>query len=52
MQTLNQSLSDLYLRKLITYDDAISKSQEPDELKRIIADPATVRLMRERAVRR
>ena len=36
MQTLNQSLADLYLRKLITYDDAMSKSQEQDELKQII----------------
>lgn len=52
MQTLNQSLGDLYLRKLITYDDAISKSQEPDELKRMISDPVTVQSMRERVVRR
>ena len=36
MQTLNQSLSDLYLKKLITYEDALNKSQDPDELKRII----------------
>ena len=36
MQTLNQSLSDLYLKKLITYEDAMNKSQDPDELKRII----------------
>jgi len=38
MQTLNQSLTDLYLKKLITYEDAISKSQEPEELKRMIYD--------------
>ncbi|GBD39273.1 Twitching mobility protein [bacterium HR37] len=37
MQTLNQSLADLYLKKLITYEDAISKSQEPEELKRMLA---------------
>lgn len=36
MQTLNQSLSDLYLNKKITYEDAINKSQDVDELKRII----------------
>ena len=36
MQTLNQSLSNLYLNKQITYEDAISKSQDEDELKRII----------------
>jgi twitching motility protein PilT len=52
MQTLNQSLSDLYLRKLITLEEAVGKSQEPDELKRIIADPESVQLMRERAGRR
>ena len=37
MQTLNQSLADLYLKKIITYDDAIQKSQEPGELKRILS---------------
>lgn len=51
MQTLNQSLSDLYLRKQITLEDAIGKSQEPEELKRIISDPESVQLMRQRAVR-
>ena len=39
MQTLNQSLADLYLRKQITYEDALNKSQDPDELKRIITAP-------------
>lgn len=39
MQTLNQSLADLYLKKQITYEDAIGKSQEIDELKRLISDP-------------
>jgi len=38
MQTLNQSLTDLYLRKLISYDDAIGKSQEPEEIKRLITE--------------
>ena len=36
MQTLNQSLSNLYLNKLITYEDAMSKSQDENELRRII----------------
>ncbi len=36
MQTLNQSLSDLYLRKLISYEDAMGKSQEKEELKKLI----------------
>ncbi|MGQ0793860.1 MAG: type IV pilus twitching motility protein PilT [Deltaproteobacteria bacterium] len=39
MQTLNQSLADLYLKRLISYEEAITKSQEVDELKRIIAAP-------------
>lgn len=52
MQTLNQSLSDLYLRKLITHEDAMNKSQEPEELRRIISDPSSVQMMRDRAVRR
>lgn len=38
MKTLNQSLVDLYLRNLITYEDAMAKTQEPDELKRILAE--------------
>jgi twitching motility protein PilT len=38
MQTLNQSLTDLYLRKLITFEDALAKTQEADELKRMITD--------------
>jgi twitching motility protein PilT len=38
MQTLNQSLVDLYLKNLITYEDAMAKTQEPDELKRILAE--------------
>ena len=41
MQTLNQSLADLYMKKHITYDDALTQSQEPEEIQRIIGDPAT-----------
>ena len=37
MQTLNQSLADLHLRKLITYDDAILRSQDSEELKRLLS---------------
>ncbi len=36
MQTLNQSLADLYLKKIITYEDAMIKSQDTDELKRVV----------------
>lgn len=43
MQTLNQSLANLYLGKKITYEDAIAKSQEVDELKRIIGDPSSMK---------
>jgi len=50
MQTLNQCLADLYLKKLITYEDAIAKSQEPEELKRLISVPNSTRV--ERVVRR
>ena len=38
MQTLNQSLADLYLKKHITLDEALLKSQEVEELKRMISD--------------
>ncbi|MBI3610949.1 MAG: type IV pilus twitching motility protein PilT [Nitrospirae bacterium] len=32
MQTMNQSLFDLYQRRLITYDDAINRSSQAEEL--------------------
>jgi len=32
MQTMNQSLYDLYARRLINYDDALARSSVPDEL--------------------
>jgi twitching motility protein PilT len=32
MQTLNQSLYDLYVKKLIGYEDCIGRSSIPDEL--------------------
>jgi twitching motility protein PilT len=39
MQTLNQSLADLYQRRLITLEDAQARSSDPDELANIIASP-------------
>jgi twitching motility protein PilT len=36
MQTMNQALTDLYLRKVISLDDAIGHSSEVDELKTMI----------------
>lgn len=32
MQTMNQSLMELHQRRLITYDDAINRSSQPEEL--------------------
>jgi len=37
MQTMNQSLCDLFLRRIISYEDAISRSSAPDELNELIA---------------
>jgi len=36
MQTFNQALSDLYLRKVISLEDALGHSSEVDELKTMI----------------
>jgi twitching motility protein PilT len=36
MQTLNQSLYSLYARKLITLEEAMGRSNEPDELQGMI----------------
>jgi len=51
MQTLNQSLADLYLRKLISFDDAIGKSQEPEEIKRMISERSSSEGSKERVMR-
>ncbi len=37
MQTMNQALADLYLKRKITYNQAIDASTEPEELKKLIA---------------
>jgi twitching motility protein PilT len=39
MQTLNQSLADLYQRRLVTMEDALHRSSDPDELSNLIANP-------------
>jgi twitching motility protein PilT len=36
MQTMNQSLASLHLRRLISLDDAIGRSSDPDELRNLI----------------
>jgi len=35
MKTMNQSLFDTYQRGLITFDDALSHSVDPDDFKRM-----------------
>ena len=35
MQTMNQSLSSLYLRRMISFEDAIGRSSDPDEFRQI-----------------
>jgi len=37
MQTMNQSLCELFLRKMIGYEDAVARSSAPDELNEMIA---------------
>jgi twitching motility protein PilT len=39
MQTMNQSLFNLYTRRLITRDEALARSQEPDELESMMRQP-------------
>ncbi|MCS7230834.1 MAG: type IV pilus twitching motility protein PilT [Elusimicrobiota bacterium] len=36
MQTMNQSLADLYQRRLITLDEALNSSSDPEELKKLL----------------
>jgi twitching motility protein PilT len=36
MQTMNQALAGLYLKRLISMDDAIARSSDPDELRNLI----------------
>jgi twitching motility protein PilT len=38
MQTMNQSLHSLYTRRLISLEDALGRSSEPDELKQMIGN--------------
>ena len=39
MQTMNQSLAELYLKRLITFDDAMGRSSDSVELESIIRNP-------------
>jgi len=40
MQTMNQSLYTLYHKRMISLDDALGRSQDPEELKKMISNPA------------
>ncbi|MDO3376781.1 type IV pilus twitching motility protein PilT [Geoalkalibacter halelectricus] len=42
MQTMNQSLFMLYHKKLISMEDAIGRSSDPEELRQMIANPSAV----------
>ncbi|MCL6630275.1 MAG: type IV pilus twitching motility protein PilT, partial [Armatimonadetes bacterium] len=37
MQTMDQSLRDLYLKGIISYDEALSRAMNPDEFKTMVA---------------
>jgi twitching motility protein PilT len=45
MQTMNQSLFNLFSRKLISLDDALGRSMDPDELRQMMASPNQARSM-------
>ncbi len=42
MSTLNQSLYNLYLKRIITMDVALSRSSDPDELRQMMASGSVV----------
>ncbi|ALC16926.1 pilus retraction protein PilT [Desulfuromonas soudanensis] len=42
MQTMNQALFMLFHKKRISMDDALMRSSEPEELRQMIANPASV----------
>ena len=42
MQTMNQSLFTLYYKKVISLDEAMGRSPDPDEFKQMIANPQSV----------
>ena len=40
MQTMNQSLFSLFHKRMISLEDALGRSQDPEELKQMISNPA------------
>jgi twitching motility protein PilT len=49
MQTMNQSLADLYLRRIISHEDALQRSSDPEELQNLIQNPSAAMAPRQRA---
>ena len=43
MQTMNQSLYNLFTKKLISLEDALGWSVDPDELRQMMASPGSQR---------
>jgi twitching motility protein PilT len=43
MQTMNQSLMNLYTRRLISLEEALGRSQEPDELRQMLVNAGVLR---------
>jgi twitching motility protein PilT len=41
MQTMNQSLLDLYLKKVITLDEAMGRTQDPDDMRQMMSNAGT-----------
>jgi twitching motility protein PilT len=40
MQTMNQSLNSLFQKRLISLEEALGRSSDPDELKQMISNPS------------
>jgi twitching motility protein PilT len=40
MQTLNQALADLVRKKIVTEAEALSKSSDPEQLRKLFQAPA------------
>ena len=48
MQTMNQSLLSLYQKRMISLEDALGRSLDPDELKQMISNPSAGQNMQRR----
>jgi len=51
MQTMNQSLFMLYQRRQISLEEALGRSQDPEELKQMISNPTAASLQRRPPIR-